>query len=159
MVELTGLSEVTSSRDDKALGDALESKKSLLGMALLTTDGQNLGRIADVYFDEQTGNVVGYEATGGLFADLSSGRAFIPAPSDVQIGEDAAIVPISVANAMKENPGGIRGAFKSAGDAVTGAVQGAGNAVTGAVHNAGETVKDTYQSAASSVKVDSPLPL
>ena len=144
--------DVTSSRDDKALGDALESKKSLLGMALLTTDGQNLGRIADVYFDEQTGNVVGYEATGGLFADLSSGRAFIPAPSDVQIGEDAAIVPISVANAMKENPGGIRGAFKSAGDAVTGAVQGAGNAVTGAVHNAGEAVKDTYQTAASSVR-------
>lgn len=144
--------DVTSSRDDKRLGDALESKTSLLGMTLLTTDGQNLGRIADVYFDEHTGAVVGYEATGGLFADLSSGRAFIPAPSDVQIGADAAIVPLSVAAAMKENPGGIRGAFKSAGDAVTGAVHSASEAVTGAVQNAGEAVKETYQNATESVK-------
>lgn len=144
--------DVTSSRDDARLGDALESKTSLLGMTLLTTDGQNLGKIADVYFDENTGDVVGYEATGGLFADLSSGRAFIPAPSDVQIGADAAIVPLSVAAAMKENPGGIKGAIKSASNAVTGAAHNAGEAVKDTYQNAAESVKDTYQSAAGSVQ-------
>ncbi|RJF71387.1 photosystem reaction center subunit H [Deinococcus cavernae] len=151
-IMIASADDVTSSRDDGRLADALESKTSLLGMTLLTTDGQNLGKIADVYFDENTGRVVGYEATGGLFADLSSGRAFIPAPSDVQIGADAAIVPLSVAAAMKENPGGLKGAIKTAGDAVTGAVHHTGETVTGAVQSAGEAVKDTYQSAASSVK-------
>lgn len=144
--------DVTSSRDDKRLGDALESKTSLIGMALLTTDGQQLGRIADVYFDEHTGKVVGYEATGGLFADMSSGRSFIPAPSDVQIGADAAIVPISVAAAMRENPGGIKGAIKSVGDSVTGAVQSASNTVKEGVQSATESVKEGVQSATTSVK-------
>lgn len=140
--------DVTSSRDDKRLGDALESKTNLLGMALLTTDGQQLGRIADVYFDEHTGRVVGYEATGGLFADLSSGRSFIPAPSDVQIGADAAIVPISVAAAMKEHPGGIKGALKSVNDSVSGAVQNASNSVKEGVQSATASVKGAVDNAA-----------
>lgn len=144
--------DVTTSRDDKRLGDALESKTSLLGLTLLTTDGQNLGRIADVYFDEHTGAVVGYEATGGLFADLSSGRTFIPAPSDVQIGSDAAIVPLDVAAAMKEHPGGIRGALKGASEAVTGAVHNVGDTVTGAVQDAGHSVRSSYDSAAGNVR-------
>ena len=137
--------DVTTSRDDARLGDALESKTSLIGMNLLTTDGQNLGRIADVYFDEHTGGVVGYEATGGLFADMSSGRAFIPAPSEVQIGADAAIVPLSVATAMKENPGGLRGAIKSVGDAVTGSVHSASDSVKNAVENVTEAANDRQQ--------------
>ncbi len=137
--------DVTTSRDDARLADALESKTTLIGMTLLTTDGQNLGRIADVYFDEHSGAVVGYEATGGLFADMSSGRAFVPAPSDVQIGADAAIVPLAVAAAMKENPGGIRGAIKSVGDAVSGTVQNASDSVKGAVDTAREAVNDRQQ--------------
>ncbi len=137
--------DVTTSRDDARLGDALESKTSLIGMTLLTTDGQNLGRIADVYFDDHTGAVVGYEATGGLFADMSSGRAFIPAPSEVQIGADAAIVPLSVAAAMNENPGGLKGAIKSVSDAVTGTVQHASDSVKGAVGNVTEAANDRQQ--------------
>ncbi|PNY80513.1 PRC-barrel domain-containing protein [Deinococcus koreensis] len=116
--------DITTSRDDVRLKEALEAKQSLIGMTLLTSDGQDLGKIADVYFDEQTGKVEGYEATGGLFSDLSSGRTFVPAPTDVQIGTDAAIVPISVAAAMQEQePGGLKGAFQSASESVKGAYE------------------------------------
>ena len=112
---------VTTTRDDGRLADVLDSKISLIGMTLLTTDGQDLGKIADVYFDEQTGRVEGYEATGGLFSDLSNGRTFVPAPDDVQIGTDTAIVPLSVAAAMQEQePGGLKGALSSAGDSIKG---------------------------------------
>lgn len=144
--------DVTTSRDDSRLAEALESKTTLIGMTLLTADGQNLGRIADVYFDEGSGAVVGYEATGGLFADLSSGRAFVPAPSDVQIGSDNAIVPLSVATAMRENPGGLRGAFKSVGDAVSGTVQSAGESVRDGVQSAGESVRGAAEQAGESVR-------
>ncbi|MFC4427429.1 PRC-barrel domain-containing protein [Deinococcus navajonensis] len=110
------VSDLTSSREDGRLADMLENKISLMGMTLLTTDGQNLGKIADVYFDEHSGRVEGYEATGGLFADLSSGRAFVPAPESVQIGADAAIVPVAVAAAMQEQEGGVKAAAHAAGD-------------------------------------------
>ncbi|MEF2279696.1 PRC-barrel domain-containing protein [Deinococcus sp. YIM 134068] len=117
--------EITSTREDGRLADVLDSKTSLVGMTLLTTDGQNLGKIADVFFDERTGQVEGYEATGGIFSDLSSGRTFVPAPENVQIGQDAAIVPISVAAAMQEQEaGGLKGAYQSAAESVK---QGYGN--------------------------------
>lgn len=110
---------VTTTRDDDRLADVLDSKISLIGMTLLTTDGQDLGKIADVYFDGETGKVEGYEATGGVFADLSNGRTFVPAPENVQIGEHAAIVPVSVANAMHEQePGGLKGALGTAGSSI-----------------------------------------
>ncbi|GGO41065.1 PRC-barrel domain-containing protein [Deinococcus humi] len=115
---------VTTTRQDDRLADVLDSKISLIGLTLLTTDGQDLGKIADVYFDEQTGKVEGYEATGGLFSDLSNGRTFVPAPDDVQIGADTAIVPVAVANAMQEQePGGLKGALGSAGDSIKGAYE------------------------------------
>ncbi|MFC5847732.1 PRC-barrel domain-containing protein [Deinococcus petrolearius] len=122
--------DVTTTREDGRLKEALSSKVSLIGMTLLTSDGRNLGRIADVFFDEHSGRVEGYEATGGLFSDLSSGRTFVPAPEQVQIGHDAAIVPDSVAAAMEEGePGGIRGALNSAGSSLSGAYQDAAEGV------------------------------
>ena len=134
--------DVTSARDDSRLAEVLDSKVNLIGMALLTTDGQKLGRISDVYFDEQTGRVEGYDATGGLFADLSHGRTFVPAPDAVQIGADAAIVPVDVANAMREQgPGGVAGVF-----------HGAATSVREGVQNVTEGVKDTYEVAAGSVR-------
>ncbi|MFD1730019.1 PRC-barrel domain-containing protein [Deinococcus malanensis] len=78
--------DLTTTREDGRLAEVLESKTSLIGMTLLTTDGQDLGKIADVLFDEHTGRVEGYEATGGLFSDLSNGRTFVPAPRACRSG-------------------------------------------------------------------------
>lgn len=129
-------SDVTSTREDGRLAEVLDSRVNLVGMALLTTDGQQLGRISDVYFDEQTGRVEGYDATGGLFADLSHGRTFVPAPDSVQIGTDAAIVPVAVAAAMQEQqehaPGGLAGVFHGAAAGVKESVGHVAASVTGA---------------------------
>lgn len=134
---------VTTTREDGRLKEALDSKSSLIGLTLLTTDGQNLGRIADVFFDEHTGRVEGYEATGGLFADLSSGRTFVPVPESVQIGADTAIVPVEVASAMQEqDDGGLRGALQSAGQAVAGAYTGAADSVKDAYENIAEATRE-----------------
>ncbi|GGR79038.1 PRC-barrel domain-containing protein [Deinococcus sedimenti] len=135
--------DVTTTREDGRLKEALDSKASLIGLTLLTTDGQNLGRIADVFFDEHTGRVEGYEATGGLFADLSSGRTFVPAPESVQIGADTAIVPISVAQAMQEqDDGGLKGALSSAADSVKEAVGTAAEGVKGTYENIAEATRE-----------------
>ncbi|EYB69742.1 PRC-barrel domain-containing protein [Deinococcus phoenicis] len=134
---------VTTTREDGRLAEVLDSKTSLIGLTLLTTEGENLGKIADVYFDEQTGQVEGYEATGGLFSDMSSGRTFVPAPEAVQIGEDAAIVPVSVAAAMQEQePGGLKGAVQSAGQSLSGVYQNAADSVKQGYENIAEATKD-----------------
>lgn len=97
----------------------LERDNILKGTKILTTDGRDLGTMVDLYFDEATGQVEGYEVSGGVFADAYSGRAFMPAPQTLKIGEDAAFVPPEVAALMAaQDDGGIKGAVQSAGETI-----------------------------------------
>ncbi len=145
---------VINASDNERIKTLLEGQqKILVGLKLLTTDGRDLGRIADVYIDPLSGQVLGYEATGGLFADLSSGRTFVPAPHSIQIGTDAAIVPPSIVNAMQETePGGIKGTFKRVSDSVKDSYQETASGVRGSVQEAADTLREGYQQAAQSVQ-------
>lgn len=156
---------VVSARDDSRIAELLSAKqKSLIGLKLLTTDGRDLGRITDVYFEALSGQVVGYEASGGLFADLTGGRTFVPAPQSIKIGADAAIVPLSIAAAMEEGErGGLQGALHRAGEGVNQGVSNAASSVRsgydeaassvrGGVQELGSSVRAVYKDAASSVR-------
>lgn len=145
---------VISAHDDARI-DALLSRKqkNLVGLKLLTTDGRDLGRITDVYVEELSGQVLGYEATGGLFADLTSGRTFVPAPQSIQVGGDAAIVPLSVAAAMEQSaPGGLQGALQRASDSVSGVVSGAAGSVQRSYDGAAQSVRGGVQSVREQVR-------
>ncbi len=65
------------------------------GTQIVTVCGQNLGRMVDLYFNEDTGEIEGYEVSGGIFADAYSGRSFVPAVQTLKIGEDYALFPRS----------------------------------------------------------------
>lgn len=144
---------VTAAGKHANIKEALATKISLLGMSLLTTQGDLLGRISDVCFDEKTGQVEGYVATGGLFADISNGRTFIPVPKEIQIGYSTAIVPMAVAQAMEEQPaGGIKGAVSRTGASINSAVQTTGANITSAVQTTGSKVTEAYSSATDNVK-------
>ncbi|SDY48652.1 Uncharacterized protein YrrD, contains PRC-barrel domain [Evansella caseinilytica] len=45
----------------------------LLGKAMVDKEGTTLGIVEDVYFLPDTGKIVGYELTEGLFSDLTQG--------------------------------------------------------------------------------------
>ncbi len=94
----------------------LENNNVLNGTRIMTTDGQDLGTLVDFYFDEHTGAVEGYEASGGLFADTYSGRSFVPAPQTLKIGEDVAFVPAKTAGLMEEQVGGLKAAMQNANE-------------------------------------------
>ncbi|MEA5451060.1 PRC-barrel domain-containing protein [Leptolyngbya sp. CCNP1308] len=94
----------------------LKENNVLRGTKIMTTDGRNLGTMVDVFFDETTGLVEGYEVSGGLFADAYSGRSFVPALQTLTIGEDVAFVVPETADLMEEQVGGVLGALQSAGD-------------------------------------------
>jgi len=109
--------EVVTADANSRVSDILHDKATLVGTTLMTTDGKNLGRLADMYFDETLGGVIGYDVTGGLFSDLSSGRSFVPAEGGLNLGQDVAFVPIETAAAMEEAaPGGLKGALSTAGE-------------------------------------------
>jgi len=109
---------VVSATQIPEINRILERNNVLKGTKIMTTDGRDLGAMADLYFNEQTGVVEGYEASGGLFADAYSGRSFVPAPHAIKIGEDVAFVPPETADLMEEQIGGIKGAVQDAGDSL-----------------------------------------
>jgi len=113
----------------------LDRNNVLKGTKIVTTDGKDLGKLTDLYFDERTGMVEGYEASGGLFADAVSGKSFVPAPHTLKIGEDVAFVPPETAQLMEEQVGGLRAAASSAAESVSSAASTATGSVTAAVTN------------------------
>ena len=94
----------------------LKGDKVLKGTTLMTTDGRDLGKIMDLYFDDNTGRLTGYEVSGGMFADAYSGRSFVPAPKSMTLGPDVAVVPAETADLMEEQPGGVKGAVQQVAD-------------------------------------------
>lgn len=105
----------------------LDRNNVLRGTKIMTTDGRDLGIMTDLYFDEKTGAVEGYEVSGGIFADAYSGRAFVPAPQTLKIGDDVAFVPPETATLMEEQVGGIKAAVQTTGDKLEHATVSAGD--------------------------------
>lgn len=103
--------------------ELLKEDNVLRGTKIITTDGRNLGTLVDIFFDETTGTVEGYEVSGGLFADAYSGRSFVPALHALTIGEDVAFVTPETATLMEEQVGGVMGALQSAGGQIQEATQ------------------------------------
>jgi uncharacterized protein YrrD len=113
---------VIPAETDQVIRRILERNNVLRGTRIVTMDGKELGTLVDLYFDEQTGMVEGYEVSGGIFADAVSGRAFVPAPHTIKIGQDVAFVPPETAQMMEEQVGGLRGAAQAAADSVSNTV-------------------------------------
>jgi uncharacterized protein YrrD len=74
------------------MSEVLEAGNVLVGVRVQTTEGRELGKIEDFYFDPDSGIVTGFELSGG------KGRSFLPTPSSFQSGTDVAFVdPSAVA--------------------------------------------------------------
>jgi uncharacterized protein YrrD len=119
----------------------MEQNNILNGTRIMTIDGRDLGTLVDFYFDEVTGAVEGYEASGGLFADAYSGRSFVPAPQTLKIGEDVAFVPAETADLMQEQVGGFKAAMQNAGEKIQATAQVAGDRI----QETGERLQETAQ--------------
>lgn len=63
------------------------------GMPLISSSGKKLGTLEDVYFQEEVGNIIGYELSDGFFSDVLEGRRMIRSPYRLIVGKDSIIVP------------------------------------------------------------------
>jgi uncharacterized protein YrrD len=129
----------------------LENNNILNGTRIMTTDGRDLGTLIDFYFDEQTGAIEGYEASGGLFADAYSGRSFVPAPQTLKIGEDVAFVPAETAGLMEEQIGGLKAAMQTAGEKIQETAQVAGEKIQETAKVAGDTMQEAGRAVSAKV--------
>lgn len=100
---------IIRSRKHKGIQSILNRNLGLRGTRIMTTSGIDLGTLLDLYFDDLTKSIVGYEVSGGVFADIYSGRSFVPAPQTLKIGRNFAFVPPEVADLMAEQVGGLKG--------------------------------------------------
>lgn len=73
----------------------------LSGTQIITTEGKQLGTLADMVIDESSGMVLGYEVSGGFISDTLRGKKFLPAPPTLTVGHDAAIAPPEAAALLK----------------------------------------------------------
>jgi len=127
----------------RKIKEILHYNNILKGTKILTTDGLNLGTMVDLFFDEHSGVVEGYEVSGGLFADAYSGRSFVPASYTLKIGQDVAFVPPETARLMEEQVGGIKGA----GQAVDNRLQESVETANRKLQEAGQIANEKLQAA------------
>ncbi len=78
-------------KDDPQMREMANRETVLSGTEVLSQEGKQIGTLADMFIDETSGRVVGYEVSGGFIADTLRGKKFLPAPPGLSIGQDAAI--------------------------------------------------------------------
>lgn len=144
---------VISANEITVIEQILKHNNILKGTHIMTTDGRDLGTMVDLYFDERTGSVEGYEVSGGLFADAYSGRSFVPAIQTLKIGEDVAFVPSQTADYMEEQVGGIRGAVQSASAKVQDTAQFTGDKLQELGQVTGEKIQEFKVTATEKAQV------
>lgn len=66
----------------------------LLGKAMMTKEGEQLGLLEDVYFLEKVGTIVGYKCSDGFFSDIMEGKRVVKTDKPPTIGKDAIIVNV-----------------------------------------------------------------
>ncbi len=129
--------------DIQPIDQVLEYNNIMKGTKIMSIDGRDLGTMIDLYFDELTGDIEGYEVSGGVFADAYSGRSFVPAPETLKIGKDVAFVPVQTAEMMQEQVGGIKAAMHTAGEKLRETADATSVQLQAAGQVAGEKLRET----------------
>jgi uncharacterized protein YrrD len=96
---------------DPDVAAILNRKDSLVGKRVFSVDGQELGKVADLYFDEVSGRIDGIEISGGTVADIASGTSYLQADEIQLAGQDIVFVPTEAAARLQQQVGGIQGAL------------------------------------------------
>jgi uncharacterized protein YrrD len=94
----------------------IDRKDSLLGKRVFTDAGQQMGTISDMYFDERTGRIAGFEVSGGVFDNIARGTSYLPVEDIERIGPDVIFIEAAKGEMLESQVGGVQGALRSAGD-------------------------------------------
>jgi uncharacterized protein YrrD len=94
----------------------IDRKDSLLGKKVVTTEGEELGKIGDMYFDETDGRILGLEVSGGTLGDLTKGASYLPIEDVQRAGPDVVFVHPQAGEKLESQVGGLQGALSDVKD-------------------------------------------
>ena len=125
-----------------AVSEILDRKDKLLGKKVFTEGGDEEGSVSDIYFEEGTGEIFGYEVSGGMLNNVAKGSSYLPLEDIINIGPDLILIKSEAVYDMDAQVGGVQGALETAKDKVGGAVDTAKEKAGEAASNIGEAAKD-----------------
>ncbi|RJR25986.1 hypothetical protein C4578_00355 [Candidatus Microgenomates bacterium] len=79
-----------------------ERNSKIRKMNVVSENGNNIGKVSDVIFDEQSGEVIEYEITKGPIEDLKTGRNKISKEDISRVGQDDIIVKSEAEEKLKK---------------------------------------------------------
>jgi uncharacterized protein YrrD len=89
--------------------ESLDSSDNLIDKKVYTERGDEQARVADIYFKDNSGQITGLELTGGVLANASGGRAYLPVEDIISIGHDAVIIKTEAASNLVAQASGAAG--------------------------------------------------
>lgn len=103
-----------------------EDDTYLTKSAVLTEDGNDLGKVTDLLFDSETGKVEELEVSQGGLRNIQSGKKHVKPDNIVTVGEDALIVNSFTEDAFntQAEEGGMQGMVNKAKTSATAAATG-----------------------------------
>ena len=114
-VVVGGQRSIVTTAEAPGLKEIVEQSDRIVGKKVFTVTGDEQGTIADIYFDEPSGRVLGYEVSGGLLGDAAKGTSYLPSEEITAIGADVIYVQPEVAETLDQQVGGVQGALQDAG--------------------------------------------
>jgi uncharacterized protein YrrD len=152
---------IVTTAEAPGLKQLVEQSEKIVDKKVFTVTGDEQGTIADIYFDESSGKVLGYEVSGGVIGDAAKGTSYLPSEDITSIGTDVVLVAPEVADVLDQQVGGIQGALQDAGQKLDetkgGLAKMAGQARDDATGSGGEASADALvgKRTGSDVETDS----
>jgi uncharacterized protein YrrD len=86
----------------------------LTATRIVTEQGEELGKVTDIFFDEQTGKVVEFQVSGGAVQDVREGKKRVRISDILTVGKDATIVKSYTVESFEAQgeTGGLQGAAR-----------------------------------------------
>ncbi len=125
---------VVSASEDREVRSIIERKDKLLGKRVVTDTGDVMGSVSDVYFEEGSGRILGFEVSGGMLGDMARGTSFLAVEEIERLGPDVIFVRPETGENLEGQVGGVQGALQDAG----GKVKEAGGKIGEAAGRAGQ---------------------
>jgi len=125
-VVITTAQSAVSASSDPEVKAIMNRKEQLLGKRVLTDTGDLLGSISDLYFEEGTGRIQGFEVSGGMLGDIARGSSYLAVDEIERLGPDVIFVRPQIGENLENQVGGLQGALKDAGNKMGDAASRAG---------------------------------
>lgn len=88
--------------------NCLPTREKLVGIEVVTEEGNNVGIVQDILIEFPTGKLLGIILTEGLFDDLVEGRPILPLNHSFNMNEHAIIINKSINASIVHNTGGLK---------------------------------------------------